>query len=61
MSASADSFLQRVWYDREAQWLSFVLLPLSWLFGIVVAGRRAAYRIGLLRRVRVAHFVAFPC
>lgn len=54
MSASADSFLQRVWYDREAQWLSLVLLPLSWLFGLVVACRRAAYRIGLLRRVRVA-------
>jgi tetraacyldisaccharide 4'-kinase len=54
VSASADSFLQRVWYDREAQWLSFLLLPLSWLFGCVVACRRAAYRFGLLRRVRVA-------
>jgi tetraacyldisaccharide 4'-kinase len=54
VSASADSFLQRVWYDREAQWLSFALLPLSWLFGLVVACRRAAYRLGLLRRVRVA-------
>jgi tetraacyldisaccharide 4'-kinase len=54
VSASADSFLQRVWYDREAQWLSFMLLPLSWLFGFVVACRRAAYRLGLLRRVRVA-------
>jgi tetraacyldisaccharide 4'-kinase len=53
VSASADSFLQRVWYDREAQWLSFALLPLSWLFGLVVACRRAAYRVGLLRRVRV--------
>lgn len=54
MSTSADSFLQRVWYDREARWLSFALLPLSWLFGLVVASRRAAYRLGLLRRVRVA-------
>jgi tetraacyldisaccharide 4'-kinase len=54
VSVSADSFLQRVWYDREAQWLSFALLPLSWLFGFVVACRRAAYRFGLLRRVRVA-------
>jgi tetraacyldisaccharide 4'-kinase len=54
VSASADSFLQRVWYDREAQWLAFLLLPLSWLFGCVVACRRAAYRFGLLRRVRVA-------
>ena len=54
MSASADSFLQRVWYDREAQWLSLALLPLSWLFRCVVACRRAAYRSGLLRRVRLA-------
>jgi tetraacyldisaccharide 4'-kinase len=54
VNASADSFLQRVWYDREAQWLSFALLPLSWLFRLVVVCRRAAYRIGLLRRVRVA-------
>jgi tetraacyldisaccharide 4'-kinase len=54
VSASADSFLQRVWYDREAQWLSLALLPLSWLFGFVVACRRAAYRLGLLRRIRVA-------
>ena len=53
MSASADSFLQRVWYDRHAQWFSLVLLPLSWLFGALVACRRAAYRIGLFRRVRV--------
>jgi tetraacyldisaccharide 4'-kinase len=54
VSASADSFLQRVWYDREAQWLSFSLLPLSWVFGLVVACRRAGYRLGLLRRVRVS-------
>ena len=53
MSASADSFLQRVWYDRHAQWLSLLLLPLSWLFGALVVCRRAAYRVGLFRRVRV--------
>jgi ABC-type lipoprotein export system ATPase subunit len=34
-----DSFLQRVWYDRHAQWLSLILLPLSWLFGALVACR----------------------
>lgn len=53
MSTSVDSFLQRVWYDRQARWLSLLLLPLSWLFHLVVAGRRGAYRTGLLRRVRV--------
>lgn len=54
MSASADSFMQRVWYDGHAPWLSLALLPLSWLFGLIVACRRAAYRIGALRRVRLA-------
>jgi tetraacyldisaccharide 4'-kinase len=53
VSDSADSFLQRVWYDRHAQWFSLVLLPLSWLFGALVACRRAAYRMGLFARVRV--------
>ena len=54
MSASADSFMQRVWYDRHAPWLSLALLPLSWLFGLIVACRRAAYRVGVLRRIRLA-------
>lgn len=54
MSACGDSFMQRVWYDGHAPWLSLALLPLSWLFGLIVACRRAAYRIGALRRVRLA-------
>lgn len=45
--------MQRVWYERHAQWLSLALLPLSWLFGLVVACRRFAYRSGLLPRVRL--------
>jgi tetraacyldisaccharide 4'-kinase len=54
VSASADSLLQRVWYDGRAPWLSVALLPLSWLFRLVVACRRAAYRAGVFRKVRVA-------
>jgi tetraacyldisaccharide 4'-kinase len=54
VSASGDWFLQRMWYDRHAQWFSLVLLPLSWLFRLVVAARRLAYRIGLLSSIRVA-------
>lgn len=54
MSGSADSFLQRLWYDGEAQWLSLLLLPLSWLFRLVAGTRSAAYRVGLLRSIRVA-------
>jgi tetraacyldisaccharide 4'-kinase len=43
-----------VWYDRHAPWFSLALLPLSWMFRLVVAARRAAYRIGLLSSIRVA-------
>ncbi len=46
--------MQRVWYDGHAPWLSLMLLPLSWLFGLIVACRRAAYRIGVLRPIRLA-------
>jgi len=53
VSSSADGFLQRVWYDRHAAWFSLVLLPLSWLFGLVVVARRFAYRMGVLPSVRV--------
>jgi tetraacyldisaccharide-1-P 4'-kinase len=42
VSSSADAFLQQVWYDRRARWLAWLLLPLSWLFGLIVAVRRAA-------------------
>jgi tetraacyldisaccharide 4'-kinase len=43
-----------VWYDRHAPWFSLALLPLSWLFRLVVAARRISYRIGLLSSIRVA-------
>lgn len=49
-----DAFLQRVWYERHAQWFSLLLLPLSWLFGTVAAIRRAAYRSGALRSFRMS-------
>jgi tetraacyldisaccharide 4'-kinase len=57
VSTSADSFLQRVWYDRELAWLSSLLLPLSWLFHLIVEARRFAYAAGLLRAVRVTRKV----
>jgi tetraacyldisaccharide 4'-kinase len=50
---SADRYLQRVWYGDKPL-ASFLLLPLSWLFRFIVALRTAGYRIGLLRRHRVA-------
>lgn len=49
-----DRHLQRLWYQRKPFWLLVLLSPLSVLFAGVVACRRAAYRYGLLRCVRVA-------
>jgi len=43
-------WLQRVWYGGARSGL--VLVPLSWLFGFVVATRRLLYRVGVLRAHR---------
>ena len=50
---SADNTLQRVWYERTPFLLFVLLLPLSGLFAVVSALRRLAFRVGLLRTVRV--------
>jgi tetraacyldisaccharide 4'-kinase len=47
----AASTLQEAWLTRGA--LAWLLWPLSWLYRTVVALRRAAYRIGLLRSHRL--------
>lgn len=49
----ADSYLQALWYGKQDRLLSLLLMPLSWLFALLVMLRRAAYRVGLLRRHRV--------
>ena len=54
VSGGADSFAQRLWYARAWTALSLLLLPLSWLYALVTALRRAAYRAGLLRSERVS-------
>lgn len=50
--AELEAWLNRRWYagNLPPPWW---LVPLSWLFGIVAALRRSAYRIGILRRRRV--------
>lgn len=48
--ARIEAWLNRRWYgDRPARFL----LPLAWLYGAAVALRRAAYRVGVVRSVRV--------
>jgi tetraacyldisaccharide 4'-kinase len=51
---SADRLLQQVWYRRTPIVLFVALLPLSWLFGALAAIRRAFYKLGLFRVVKVA-------
>jgi len=47
-SALSD-FLNRVWYGASRWYV--VLLPLSWLFALLMSLRRALYRSGVLRSV----------
>lgn len=49
-----DAFLQRVWYERRAQWFSLLLLPLAWLFAVIAGLRRVAYRRGWAQSFRVS-------
>jgi len=49
---SLDRSLQRLWYGGFRPAL-LPLIPLSWVFAGIVALRRAAYRYGLFKRVRV--------
>ncbi|MEQ1579738.1 MAG: tetraacyldisaccharide 4'-kinase [Steroidobacteraceae bacterium] len=46
---SAASYIQALWYRRSFNLLTLVLTPLSWVFGVVVALRRFAFRVRLLR------------
>jgi tetraacyldisaccharide 4'-kinase len=48
---SADAWLQRIWYGPA--WRALPLWPLAWLYGAVLAGRRLACRVGLLRPVSI--------
>jgi tetraacyldisaccharide 4'-kinase len=50
---SIDRALQRLWYG-EFRLALLPLIPLSWVFAVIVAVRRAAYRYGVLRSHRVA-------
>ncbi|MFA7290668.1 MAG: tetraacyldisaccharide 4'-kinase [Rhodocyclaceae bacterium] len=45
--------LPRLWYRRGLALPLFFLIPFSWLFGAIAAGRRAAYRYGWLRSERL--------
>jgi tetraacyldisaccharide 4'-kinase len=42
----------RVWYRRHP--LALLLLPLSWLYRLIIALRRGAYRFGMMRTRRFA-------
>lgn len=44
--------ISKHWYRDKLTWLSFLLLPISWLFGLVVSIRRWCYRVGLFKTHR---------
>ncbi len=46
MSRSSENFMQKIWYGESL--LYWLLLPLTWLYTAVVAGRRYMYTTGLL-------------
>jgi tetraacyldisaccharide 4'-kinase len=43
----------KLWYRPSAGFLAYVLLPLSWVFGLLVALRRWLYRTGKLSSYRL--------
>ena len=45
--------LQRAWWQPRITLLAALLRPLSWLFGVLAALRRRAWRAGWLRRTRM--------
>jgi tetraacyldisaccharide 4'-kinase len=45
--------LQTAWFRRDLAVFLWPLLPLSWLFGLIVAMRRQVFRLGLLRAARL--------
>ncbi len=51
---SADAFFQKLWYERSWNLLSMLFLPLSWLFGAVIALRRLAFRCGIVAGEKVS-------
>lgn len=42
-------FEDRHWYSPSLTWLTLLLLPLAWVFALITALRRGAYRCGLLK------------
>lgn len=53
MSLRLAERLPRLWYRRGLAPVLFLLLPFSWLFGMLSAARRMAYRCGLLTTERL--------
>lgn len=51
---SAASYLQTLWYRRSLHPVTLLLTPLSWVFSAIVALRRFAFRIRLLRAEAVS-------
>jgi len=44
------ALLEKSWWNNQRTWLTSALLPLSWLYGVVIATRRTLYQRGVFRR-----------
>ncbi|HEX2584466.1 MAG TPA: tetraacyldisaccharide 4'-kinase [Steroidobacteraceae bacterium] len=49
---SLDTTLQSLWYGKSR--VAWLLLPLSWLYAVVISIRKTLYRVGILRSVKVS-------
>ncbi len=49
MRPSPTRFDEKYWYQPRLNWLTFILLPASWLFGVITSLRRWCYRRGILK------------
>ncbi len=43
--------LERHWYNRSLTWLTFLLLPFSFLFGLIVKGRTFLFKHNILKSI----------
>lgn len=52
MNRSVDNWVQNIWYGESP--LRWLLLPFTWIYSVIIAGRRVLYSSGILRSQRVS-------
>ena len=44
-------FVNKMWY--QGHWLQWLLLPLSWLFGLIILIRKGLFKLGLKKQAKM--------